>query len=239
MTLGSYWLQAPRPRKYAHATVFYPPPFSMDRKPPARIARTCTHPPGSHSTIAGKKVGDRYLSELTAEYPSSLAHSLAQLFLPYVTSQGMQNASIADFADMIPETYVPRRLRVCDGAGMNSTADHTFPAQSKLQKLADSWWSAMDTDDLPQRLFAHMRQGNPSHPLSPDAQHQIACIAAKQFLPSSTVDQALHVSEGQPYRLKLLPALASQCNDPDSELIALLDEGVPTGIFSELLSSQQ
>ena len=77
----------------------------------AQLASTCNHPPESHSTIAGKKVGDKYLSELTAEYPPSLAQGLAQLFLPYVTCQGIQNASIADFADMLPETYVPRRLR--------------------------------------------------------------------------------------------------------------------------------
>ena len=76
----------------------------------AQLASTCNHPPGSPSTIAGKKVGDKYLSELAAEYPPSLAQGLAQLFLPYVTRHSIQNASIADFANMLPETYVPRRL---------------------------------------------------------------------------------------------------------------------------------
>ena len=41
------------------------------------------------------------------------------------------------------------------------------------------------------------------------------------------------------YRLRLLRALASQCNDPDSSLIAMLEEGVPTGIFSNIPTSHQ
>ena len=103
---------------------------------------------------------------------------------------------------------------------MNSTADHTSPAQNKLQLLVDCWWAAMENEDLPRHLLAHLRQGDPDHPLSPQTQHKLASIAAAQFLPASTVDQALHVSDGQPYRLNLLQALASQCNDPDSGLVA-------------------
>ena len=74
----------------------------------AQLASACNHQTGSRSAIAGKKVGGKYLSELTAEYPPSLAQALAQLFLAYVTCHGIQNASIADFANMLPETYVPR-----------------------------------------------------------------------------------------------------------------------------------
>ena len=97
----------------------------------------------------------------------------------------------------------------------------------------------MENEDLPQRLLAHLQQGDPNHPLLPQIQSKLASIAASQLLPSSTVEQALHVSDGQPYRLHLLQALASHCKDPDSGLVALLEEDVPTGIFSELPSSQQ
>ena len=45
--------------------------------------------------------------------------------------------------------------------------------------------------------------------------------------------------EGQPYRLHLLHALAEHFNDPDSALPSLLVDGVPTGIFDELPTSQQ
>ena len=67
----------------------------------AQLASVCTHPPGSHSTIAGARTGDKYISELTAEYTPSLARSMAPLFAPYATSQGWLNASIADFADLL------------------------------------------------------------------------------------------------------------------------------------------
>ena len=59
----------------------------------AQLASVCTHPAGSHSTIAGARHGDKYVSELTAEYPPSLAHGMAKLFAPCATNQGWQNAS--------------------------------------------------------------------------------------------------------------------------------------------------
>ena len=47
------------------------------------------------------------------------------------------------------------------------------------------------------------------------------------------------IPEGQPYRLHLLRALAERFNDPDATLPSLLMEGVPTGIFDELPTSNQ
>ena len=90
-------------------------------------------PSGVPPMHSRRQVGHKFLSELTAEYPESLAHSMASIFAPFVTAQGKQNASIADFADLLPETYVPHRMTLCDGAGMNSHADHTFAKQSKLE----------------------------------------------------------------------------------------------------------
>ena len=89
----------------------------------AQLACACKHAPGSRQSIAGVQVQGQYLSSLTAEYPPSLASSLAQLMLPFVSQHGHCSASVLDFADFITEDFVPRRLRLCDGAGLNSTAD--------------------------------------------------------------------------------------------------------------------
>ena len=156
---------------------------------------------------------------------------MASVFAPFVTAQGKQNASIADFADLLPETYVPHRVTFCDGAGMNSHADHTFAKQSKLKPLADKWWDAIQQAGASQRILEHLQEAQP--------EQDMARIAAETLLPSCSTEQALRISAGQPYRLRLLQALASHCNDPDSSLVAMLAEGVPTGIFSDIPTSHQ
>ena len=85
----------------------------------------------------------------------------------------------------------------------------------------------------------HLSGGRPDHPLPKEIQHQLASIAAQHLLPSDSLDHALQVFPGQPYRLHLLQAIASQCQDLDTDLTALLEEGVPTGVLSELPSSNQ
>ena len=60
MTLGSYWVQAPRPRKYALATVLKRPAAFTSRKLPARIAPTPTpaqsvaSPPTPRATVLAR-----------------------------------------------------------------------------------------------------------------------------------------------------------------------------------------
>ena len=102
----------------------------------ASLASVCKHPPGTHQSIAGKQVDGKFLSELTAEYPSSLASSLAALMRPFISSIGRQNVSLSDFAQLLTKDFVPRRLRLVDGAGMNSTADHTIPKADQQLELA-------------------------------------------------------------------------------------------------------
>ena len=124
----------------------------------AQLASTCQHPPGS---------------------PESLTNSMANIFAPFVTAQGKQNASVADFANLLPETYVPHRMPLCDGAGMSSHADHTFAKRSKLQPLADKWWDAMQQAGVTDRILEHLQ---PQHPFSPELHHYMAKIAAETLL---------------------------------------------------------
>ena len=85
----------------------------------------------------------------------------------------------------------------------------------------------------------HLASGAQSHPLSQDQQLALAEICRDYLIPSVPADTALHISGGQPFRLRLLQALAEHINDPDTALPALLEEGVPTGIFDELPTSHQ
>ena len=203
------------------------------------MASTCKHPPGTHQCIANVKIDGKYPSELTAEYPLPLAQGLATIFAPFLTQKGWSNASITDFSDLLPETYAPQRMRLCDGAGMNSTADHTFPKSSKLHELAELYWKEIEAQQAADSATLHLQSAQPSHPFGEELQESLARIAASHLLPSTPIDEALHISPGQPHRLQLLHAIASQSSDPDLQLIPLLEEGVPTGVFSTLPSSMQ
>ena len=189
----------------------------------------------SHQRIAGAKVGDKFLSELTAEYPESLACSMADIFAPFVTAQGKQIASIADFANLLPETYVPQRL--CDGAGANSYADHTFAKQSKLQPLADKWWEAMREAGVPEQVLRHLQDAKPEHPLSAELQEYIAKIAAETLLPTCSTEHALHISTGQPYRDKEIQAgHVATCADDRKAAAAHWPQGIAIGRLNIVLA---
>ena len=205
----------------------------------AKLACVCTHPLGSHTCIAGARLGDKYLSELTAEYPPSLAASMADTVAPFVSSQGWRNASIADFANLLPETYVAGRMKLCDGAGVQSSADRIFPQRSKLKSLANKWWQALQDASATASAMLHLSEAKPCHPFSVELQERMAAIAAEELLPASTCEHATHISPGQPYRLRILQAPATHCQDPDTGLVAMLEEGVPTGISSEIPTSHQ
>ena len=170
----------------------------------AQLACTCSHPPGSHTCIAGARVGDKYLSKLTITYPPSLASRITNIFAPFVNNQGWQNASIADLANLLPQTYVPGRMKLCDGAGMQSNADHTFPRRSKLKSLADKWWQALQDSWATDSAMLHLSEAKPGHPFSTELQERMAAIAAEELLPASTCEHATQISPGQPYRLRLL-----------------------------------
>ena len=105
----------------------------------ASLASTCAHPPGTHQSIAGRQLRGKFVSELTTEYPASLAAALAQLMRPFVSANNHQNVPLSDFADLLTEDFVPRRMNLVDGAGMNSAADHTTTHSTKPHPLASAW----------------------------------------------------------------------------------------------------
>ena len=160
--------------------------------------------------------------------------------LPFVSQHGHRSASISsDFADFITEDFVPRRLRLCDGAGLNSTADHSTPKAGSLQGLAHTLVAWFHSNDVVKPTLQHLASGAESRPISQDLQLALAEICRNHLIPSVHTDTALRISPGQPFRLRLLQSLAEHIKDPDSALPALLQQGVSTGIFEELPASHQ
>ena len=169
----------------------------------AKLRCVCEHPPGSHQVIAGAKLQGRYLSSLTAEYPPSLAAALATRVAPFTTSLGHHEVSIAQFANLLPEPFVHRRPAVCDGAGVNSTAEHSNARHSPVTPLAHKLLAYLREHSLCEAMICHVAQGQPSHPIA----FQSVQIAHEHLHPGCTNSQCTHVSPGQPFCLQLIGML--------------------------------
>ena len=131
--------------------------------------------------------------------------------------------------------FVAHRPPICDGTGTPSSADHSLPHDSGISKASQAWLRWAQKSNLSQRVFAHISQSRPEHPLSQEEQSEALAILCSAL----GLDQASMalVSPGQPFRLVLMQALAQRIGDPDSDLPNMLAEGVHTGVFSEIKPS--
>ena len=200
------------------------------------LACTCTRPPGMH-----RPINNVYLSSLTAEYPSSLAKQLATLMAPFCSSLGHKRVPLSHFSNLLPEPVVHRRPLVCDGAGMNSSADASNPstAPSPLQDVITHWLQFANQHNLTQSIVSHLCQARGAHPLTAAQQLEVAAIAHSCLHPQCKDPAGLKITARQPFRLKLLQAFASRTKDPDHKLHGFLSEGVPAGILQDIPSSFQ
>ena len=182
-----------------------------------------------------------YLSTLTAEYPLSLARQLAALMAPFCSSLGHKRAPLSHFSNLLPEPVVHRRPPVCDGAGMNSSADASNPSNdpSPLQDVIKHWLQFAAQQNLTEQIISHLSQARDAHPLTEAQQLEIAAIAHSCLHPQCTDPACLKISSGQPFRLKLLQAFSARTKDPDHKLHGFLAEGVPAGILQDIPSSFQ
>ena len=92
-------------------------------------------------------------------------------------------------------------------------------------------------DERRKTIAAHIALGKPGGPLSAKEQQELLDMAIAAISDGSTA--LAEISPQQPFRLKLMKALAAMCNDPDLALFAFLQQGVPTGVFSSLPTSHQ
>ena len=140
----------------------------------ACVASRCTHQ-HKHASIAGVQGSSgQYLSTLTAEYPASLAASLIKHCAFKVSTQ----PEVRRLSKPSPLSLRPVRLRVCDGAGMHSTADHSIPQPNHpLTIVARAWLHWLDEQKLIPKILAHVGSGNASPPLSEQQSEEAARIA--------------------------------------------------------------
>ena len=131
--------------------------------------------------------------------------------------------------------FVAHRPPICDGAGTPSSADHSLPHASGISKASKAWIQWAQKSDLSRRVFAHISQSRPEHPLSQEEQVEALAILCSAL--DLDQDSMASISPGQPFRLELMQALAKLIQDPDQDLPEVLAEGVHTGVFSEIKPS--
>ena len=205
----------------------------------ARLACECSHPPGSHQTIAGA-VSDtgHYLSRDTAEYPAELARQFGQLVKPLLTLNGISISldQVEPFLPMKSATATPFARQ--DGGGFASQADwssnHNF--EDCFQILRRNFFRQIMHDRLDQVVLRSFLNKVETPPFSAE---QVAPF--KSFLDEFLLAQGLEpnwtVPKDQNLCLYILQHMCVCMNDPDTSLFPYLIEGVPLGIHENITPS--
>ncbi|CAE7588581.1 unnamed protein product, partial [Symbiodinium necroappetens] len=205
------------------------------------LACICTHAPGTHASFVGKRDGAGFLSRRTAEYPDTLASSLARLCAPFLTDLG----TCSDFSRwraLLPldPDWIMHPCRVEDGGGATSTACWLRPpSDDVLHDLRHRWSHRLFDTGLCMRIAAHLQLAPKEPPLS-DA--EVAPFLQDIFnvfqVPPTSQEDLLFIAPGQPLRLRLLKFLLSQLQDSEVSLCDQLESGVSLGVGSALEPSQ-
>ena len=102
-----------------------------------------------------------------------------------------------------PSLPVGPRLKMCDGAGNYSSADHSIPANHPMPtKIAHAWLRWAVKGDLDNKIMAHVMRAAPEPPLSPLEVSQAIQILYETI--GHPQPSTLEPEAEQPYRLKLL-----------------------------------
>ena len=186
----------------------------------------------------GEKLPGEYLSTLTAEYPPLLAQQIIQAVSHRVSRSSGECRPLPLEATPSLRALSGPRLKMCDGAGNFSTADHTQASSVEPHRsIAQAWLQWATKSGLDKRILAHVAQAKNEPPLSvAEVKEAIRILfdTIRQPMPST-----LEPERQQPYRLQILRILGAVTDDPDMVLLHFMEHGVPTGVTSPIPTSHQ
>ena len=165
-----------------------------------------------------KNAKGEYLSTLTAEYPPLLAEQIIQAVSHRVSRISGECRPLP--LQGTPAFQAPQgpRLKMCDGAGNFSSADHSLPRTVEPHtSIAKAWlrWAAQS--GLDKRIFAHVAQAKNEPPLTSIEVREAIGILFNTI--QKPVPITLEPESQQPYRLHILRLLAAVTDDPDMALL--------------------
>eukprot|EP00435_Cladocopium_sp_Y103_P037977 s465_g10.t1 len=205
--------------------------FVSNKPQIAALARLCTHAPGTHESVVGVRLPDgSFKSRLTAEYPGPLAAALAKMIGEFATHSGLHQ-KLDRWEDHLPIklTWPSVGRRIEDGGGLPSSAlclaPLHIPGIPVMQKLRLRWFHRLCESKDCLRIVAQLRKGEKAPPLSdleiqPYLQDFLHLLGVAEH-----PDEFLHVTPGQPFRLRLRlwKLLAGSWNDIDADFFDMLE----------------
>ena len=181
------------------------------------LSALCNHNNSHQSIIGAKDSQGQYLSTITAEYPALLAEIIIKQMSFRVSHSTAQPSPLPLGKQSTFSLPQGPRLKMCDGAGNYSTADHSLPKPTKPHTdIASKWTSWARQMKLDTKIMAHIAQAKPEAPLTEQEVQQAIAILYDTLhvqAPENTDPEV-----GQPYRLKILSKLGIATQDPDLAL---------------------
>ena len=213
--------------------------FVANRPTISHLARSCPHPHGTHEQIVRVRLPDgTFKSRITAEYPPQLAHALAFIIRPFL-STGNPLLHVADWQTILPKqlSWPDPPGRIEDGGGLPSTALHMVPQRhDKLASLRSRWFKRLSDSRQCLKITAALLSGCKEPPLS-DSELMPYIDDMLEILDCPPGDFLLDIAPGQPFRLKLWHRLATFLQDPDADFLLQLPQGVHLGVNQPLTPS--
>ena len=199
----------------------------------SKLAGRCSH--RDHMDFRGKRLPDgSYISALTAEYPSAFASAIIDIISPWVSTSSLMNQDLSSWRSLLSRNPLSKGPRTTDGAGDISSANWTIPGSTdSFKSLRQVWVRRILATKLHTKVVdaCQCHQTDPFVseeellPFLQDIQHSF---------PSNSLD--FTIPDHQPFRLQLLHSLLLISKDPDPKIATLLQEGIPSGAFSQLES---
>ena len=206
--------------------------------PPLKVLGcVCEHDRNSHENIMGKKdASGRYISRLTAEYPSKLAEAFANIVAPIIDSNNV-DLSIPQVMALLPiKGITDPPCAVQDGAGFVSSPDWSLPQSLKedtFQSFRRHWMNTIIQKGWHKRILAHFSAGINS-PVFDDREVQMMRNSLTDLLQHHAFNVDWDIPEHQPLTLHILSSLSELVHDPDKDLFGNLITGVPTGFKHDI-----
>ena len=195
------------------------------------LAGQCSH--WGHMDFRGKRLPDgSYVSALTAEYPSALASAIVNIISPWVSQSSLMNQDLSTWRNLLSRNQITRSPRIADRAGDNSSANWTIPKSKDFVKsLRQTWIKRSLQTKLHTKIVDACKLHQPD-PFLTDEDTVPFLQDIQDSFPSTSLD--FSIPDHQPFRLQLLHSLLLISEDPDTKIATLLQEGIPSGAFSQL-----
>ena len=195
------------------------------------LAGHCTH--FDHMDFRGKRLPDgSFVSSITAEYPSAFASAIIETLRPWTSQSSIINFDIDQWRNLLAKKPITRGPHITDGAGDSSSANWTIPSSDDhFQTLRQRWIKRILQAKFHHRFVAASKQHS-ADPFITEEELAPFLQDIQDSFPAVSCDMS--ILPHQPFRLHLLHSLLLLAEDPDSNIALLLQQGIPSGAFSQI-----